>query len=53
MCICSENNVTVCLTSFKKRCLNKITSQATVTGVAFRDSAVDLHGRLSDPSHWA
>lgn len=53
VCICSENNVTVCLTSFKKRCLNKITSQATVAGVAFRDSAVDLHGRLSDPSHWA
>lgn len=53
VCICSENNFTLCLTSFKKRCLNKITSQATVAGVAFRDSAVDLHGRLSDPSHWA
>lgn len=53
VCICSENNFTLCLTSFKKRCLNKITSQATVAGVAFRDSAVDLRGRLSDPSHWA
>lgn len=53
VCICSENNFTLCLTSFKKRCLNKITSQATVAGVAFRDSAVDLHGRLSGPSHWA
>lgn len=53
VCICSENNLTVCLTSFMKRCLNKITSQATVAGVVFRDSAVDLHRRLSEPSHWA